>query len=86
MIAFNKDVSEFYFTFKVHKCHKPMRAPPPWPIVSSPVTENIAAFVDHHIKETSKQHQSYLQDTDFLRFLESINPGPTKPYLGDLGR
>ena len=56
-----------------------MTAPPPRPIVSGSgsVTENIAAFVDHHIKDTSKQHQAYLRDTpDFLRFVQSINNGP----------
>ena len=79
MIADDKQAAKFYCTFKVHKPHEPMTAPPPRPIVSGSgsVTEKIAAFVDHHIKETSKQHQSYLQDTlDFLRFVESINSGP----------
>ena len=45
------------------------------------MTEDIAAFVDHHIKDISKQHQSYLQDTpDFLRYVQRINEGPE---LGD---
>ena len=79
MIADDNESAKFYCTFKVHKPHEPMTALPPRPVVSGSgsVTENIAAFVDHHIKETSKQHQSYLQDTpDFLRFVESINSGP----------
>ena len=83
MIADDKDAAKFYCTFKVHKKHEPMTAPPPRPIVSGSgsVTENIAAYVDHHIKDISKQHQSYLQDTpDFLRYVQSINEGPG---LGD---
>ena len=79
MVADDKEAAKFYCTFKVHKPHEPMTAPPPQPIVSGSgsVTENIAAFVDHHIKDTSKQHQAYLQDTpDFLRFVQSINNGP----------
>ena len=79
MIADDKDAAKFYCNFKVHKKHEPMTAPPPRPIVSGSgsMTENIAAFVDHHIKDISKQHQSYLQDTpDFLRFIEKINQGP----------
>ena len=79
MIADDQEAAKFYCTFKVHKKHEPMTAPPPRPIVSGSgsVTENIAAFVDHHIKNISKQHQSYLQDTpDFLRYVESINRGP----------
>ena len=35
------------------------------------------AFVDHHIKDVSKNHKTYLQDTpDFLRYIEQINDGP----------
>ena len=70
MLADDKEAAKFYCTFKVHKNHEPMTAPPPRPIVSgsASVTENIAAFVEHHIKDISKQHKSYLQDTpDFLR-------------------
>ena len=79
MIADDKDAAKFYCTFKVHKKHEPMTAPPPRPIVSGSgsVTENIAAFVDHHIKDISKQHPAHLQDTpDFLRYIEKINSGP----------
>ena len=69
-IADDKDAAKFYCNFKVHKDHEPMTAPPPRPIVSGSgsVTENVAAFVDHHIKDVSKHHQCYLQDNpDFLR-------------------
>ena len=35
-------------------------------------TENISAFVDHHIKSLDMKHFSYLKDTPaFLRLLES---------------
>ena len=41
-----------------------------------PRTENIASFVEYHIKDISKEHQSYLQDTpDFLRYIENVNQG-----------
>ena len=56
-----------------------MTALSPRPIVSrsGSVTENIAAFVDHHVKNISKEHHSYLQDTpDFLRYIEGVNQGP----------
>ena len=79
MIADDKDAAKFYCTFKVHKKHEPMTAPPPRPIVSGSgsVTENIAAFVDYHVKDAAKEHHSYLQDTpDFLRYIERINQGP----------
>ena len=79
MLAEDKDPAKFYCTFKVHKDHVPMTAPPPRPIVSGSgsTTENIAAFVDYHIKDVSRQHHSYLQDTpDFLRYVEKINSGP----------
>ena len=79
MLADDKEAAKFYCTFKVHKKHEPMTAPPPRPIVSGSgsATENIAAFVEYHIKDVSKEHQSYLQDTpDFLRYIENVNQGP----------
>ena len=79
MLSDDKDAAKFYCTFKVHKNHKPMTAPPPRPIVSGSgsVTENIAAYVQYHIKDILTQHQAYLQDTpDFLRYIEKINTGP----------
>ena len=79
MLSDEKEAAKFYCTFKVHKKHEPMTAPPPRPIVSGSgsVTENISGFVDYHIKDIAKEHPSYLQDTpDFLRYLEKINQGP----------
>ena len=76
MISDDKEAAKFYCTFKVHKPHEPMTAPPPRPIISGSgsATENIAAFVDYHIKDTAKKHPAYLQDTpDFLRYIEKVN-------------
>ena len=77
----DKDAAKFYCTFKVHKDHAPMTAPPVRPIVSSSgsVTENTAAYVEYHIKDVSKLQSapSYLQYTpDFLVSL-SPNPAPS---------
>ncbi len=66
----------FYALFKVHKQHEIGKAPPPRPIVSASgsLTENIAIYVEHHLKQISKSHESYLQDTpDFLRQVEQLN-------------
>ena len=65
-------------TFKVHKPHQPMTAPPPRPFISGSgsITENIGAYVEYHIKDKSNKHPSYLQDTqDFLRTINQINMG-----------
>ena len=53
MLADDREAANFYCNFKVHKKHEPMTAPPPRPIVggSGSVTENVAAFVDNHIKD-----------------------------------
>ena len=55
----------FYCTFKVHKKYEQGTAPPPRGLVScsGTLTENIAIFVDHHIKELGQEHETYLQDT-----------------------
>ena len=75
----DKTAARFYATFKVYKNHKVGKAPPERPIISGSgsVTENISAFVDHHIKSLAVKHFSYLQDTpDFLRLLEAeVNTG-----------
>jgi hypothetical protein len=79
MLADDKDAAKFYCTFKVHKKHEPMTAPPPRPIISGSgsVTENTAAYVEFHIKDVAKEHRSYLQDTpDFLRYIDKLNQGP----------
>ena len=68
--------AKFYCNFKVHKTHEPMKAPPVRPIVSGSgsIMENPGKYVQHHIKESAKQHKSYLKDTsDFLRSIDKIN-------------
>ena len=77
-----KKLSKFYMTFKVHKPHQPMTAPPPRPIIcgSGSITENIGAYVEYHIKDIANKHTSYLQDTpDFLRTINQINKGNKLP-------
>ena len=56
-----------------------MTAPLVRPIISGSgsITDNINIFVEHHIKEVSTKHPSYLQDTPhFLRLVHKINQGP----------
>jgi len=68
--------SKFYATMKVHKDHETGEIPPIRPIVSSSgaLTENIALFVEHHIKEAGRSHEAYIQDTpDFLRQLQQVH-------------
>ena len=82
MEADNKDVARFYCNFKVHKTYLPKTAPPPRAIVSGSgsITENISIFVQQNIKDISKSHQSYLEDTPaFLREIQKINEGPLIP-------
>ena len=79
MVADDKDPGRFYCTFKVHKPHEHGKAPPERPIISGSgsITEGIATYVNHHIKEIGKKHESYLKDTpEFLRLIENINQGP----------
>ena len=56
----------FYETFKVHKSHEPGRAPPERPIISGSgsFTKNLSAYVQHHIKDLSNKHPSYLKKRD----------------------
>ena len=67
---------KFYCNFKVHKDHTEGQPPPVRPIVSccESLTENASLFVEHHLKNIAKEHDSYLQDTpDFLRHIEKLN-------------
>ena len=47
-----KNPAKCYCTFKVHKNHQPMEAPPERPIVSAcgSIMEMSSQFVNHHIK------------------------------------
>ena len=71
----NKNQSVFYFNLKVHKETNHNNIPPVRPIISGSgsITENISLYVEHHIKESSIKHPSYLQDTPhFLRVVHKI--------------
>ena len=72
----------FYCTFKVHKNHEHGKAPPPRAIVScsGTLTENIALYVEHHLKEAGQLHEAFLEDTPhFLRDIEELNQGEALP-------
>ena len=74
-----KNPSKLYCNFKIHKPHTEKENPPPRPIISGSgsITENISVYVEHHIKELSTQHQTYLQDTPhLLRIIHKLNKGP----------
>ena len=49
--------AKFYELFKIHKPHIPGEAPPERPIISASgsVTDNIALFVETHLKKPRKQ-------------------------------
>ena len=47
---------------------------------SGSITENISLLVEHHIKDISTKHASYLQDTPhFLRVIDKVNRRPKLP-------
>ena len=74
----------FYATFKVHKEHEAGKTPPIRPIVSQSgsLTENIAHFVEAHLKQAARKHDSFIQDTpDFLRQIQGIQKLPENAIL-----
>ena len=76
MIAEEKSSGRFYSNLKVHKAHAHKKTPPVRPIVSGSgsMTEGIAKYVEHHIKDIAQTHETYLEDTpDFLRGLNKKN-------------
>ena len=80
----DKSAARYYQLFKVHKQHTPGSAPPERPIVSGSgsITENISKFVQHHIRDLSTDHPSYIQDTpDMLRCLEDVGELPDNAVL-----
>ena len=82
-----KAAARFYALPKVHKAHVSGEVPPLRPIISGSgsITENISHYVQHQIKDISKKHESYLEDTpDFLRFLEDIGPLPEGAILATI--
>ena len=78
----NVKPGKFYCTFKVHKEYNENGIPPVRPIISGSgsLTENIGIFVDHHLKNLSNKHPTYIKDTpDFLNHIETINNGAPLP-------
>ena len=74
-----KEAAWFYCNLKVHKQTEHNTIPPVLLIISGSgaVIENISLYLEHHIKETSLKHPSYLQDTPyFLKVLEKNYQGP----------
>lgn len=72
----DKKAAKFYSIYKVHKEVPEGLIPPLRPIISNcgSITENIGVFVQHHIKQFSKLHPSFLEDSpDFLRTIEDFN-------------
>ena len=66
---------KFYGTFKVHKEKGENKTPPIRPIVSTSGTtlENVAVFVEHHLKQLAQSHEAFIKDTpDFLREINKI--------------
>ena len=66
-----------YCNLKTHKNHNKSEAPPPRLITSGSgsITEGLATFVEHFIKDTATAHKTYLQETpDFLRLPEPPSP------------
>ena len=71
MVVDDKDAGRFYSNFKIHKEHIHMTVRS---LISgsNSVTENIAKYVEYHIKDNAVTHDSYLQDTpDFLRLMRA---------------
>ena len=78
----DKDPAKFPCNYKVHKANNDDKIPPVRSIISSSgsITENISIYLDHHIKDLSTKHSTYLQDTPhFLRVIEKVNKGPKLP-------
>ena len=79
-----KSSARFYALPKVHKDHVPGEIPPLRPIISGSgsITEGISNFVQDQIKDISKKHPSYLEDTpDLLRHLKDIGDLPEGTIL-----
>ena len=66
----NSKTPKLYLLPKIHKKNNPGR-----PVVSSVGchTENISAYVDHHLQPLNKELPSYVQDTtSFIKKIESL--------------
>ena len=61
----DKKAAKFYMTFKVHKEHIHVKAPPERPICSGcgSIYKNVTKFIEHHIKHYATSHDTYIEDT-----------------------
>ena len=76
----NPKVGRFYLLPKIHKR---LYSVPGRPVISNSsfFTENISAFLDHHLQPLSQQVKSYVKDTnDFLKKLRDLQNLP-KDFL-----
>ena len=72
----NPKLGRFYLLPKIHKR---LHNVPGRPIISNSgfYTENISAFVEHHLKPLAQKVKSYVKDTnDFLRKIANLPPLP----------
>ena len=72
----NPKLGRFYLLPKIHKR---LHNVPGRPVISNSgfYTENISAFVEHHLKPSAQKVKSYVKDTnDFLRKIENLPPLP----------
>ena len=72
----NPKLGRFYLLPKIHKR---LHNVPVRPVISNSgfYTENISAFVEHHLKPLAQKVKSYVKDTnDFLRKIANLPPLP----------
>ena len=72
----NPKLGRFYLLPKIHKR---LHNVPGRPVISNSgfYTENISAFVEHHLKPLAQKVKSYVKDTnDFLRKIANLPPLP----------
>ena len=77
----NPRLGRFYLLPKIHKR---LHSVPGRPVISNSgfFTENISAFVDHHLQPLAKQVKSFIKDTnDFLCKLQGIKNLPDNAIL-----
>ena len=77
----NPKLGRFYLLPKIHKR---LKSVPGRPVISNSgyYTENISAFLDHHLQPLAKEVKSYIKDTnDFLKKLRDLPDLPDNAIL-----
>ena len=77
----NPKLGRFYLLPKIHKR---LSSVPGRPVISNSgcFTENISAFLDHHLQPLAKKVRSYVKDTnDFLQKLSNVENIPQDAIL-----